>query len=86
MSGSSAPDGSFPRREILQKALNILDLCAAPAVDRLVIIAHDDHPAAVARQHPNPGILNVVGILELIHQHVGKAFAVVIKNVWLVEP
>ena len=35
----------FRAGEILQKALNILDLRAAPAVDRLVIIAHDDHPA-----------------------------------------
>ncbi len=69
-----------------QEALDVLDLGAAPAVDGLVIVADDHHFAAVASQHPQPGVLDTVGILELIHQDVLEAVAVVLEDVGLAQP
>ncbi|CCK04814.1 conserved hypothetical protein [Cronobacter sakazakii 701] len=73
-------------RKVIQEALNILHLRAAPAVNRLVIVTHDHHFAGVARQQADPGVLNAVGVLELIHQNIGEALAVVIEDMRFVEP
>lgn len=48
--------------EIVEKALDVLHLRAAPAVDRLVVIAHDHHLAGIPGQQADPRVLNVVGI------------------------
>lgn len=69
-----------------QEALDVLDLGAAPAVDGLVIVADDHHLAGIPRQHPQPGVLDAVGILELVHQDVLEAIAVVLEDVGLVQP
>ena len=72
--------------EIVEKALDVLHLRAAPAVDRLVVIAHDHHLAGIPGQQADPRVLNVVGILEFVHQNVGEAFTVVLQDMWFVEP
>ena len=53
--------------------MDILDLGAAPAVDGLVIIADDGDGIIVVGQQPQPGILDAVGILKLVHQNVPEA-------------
>jgi hypothetical protein len=72
--------------EILQEALDVFHLRAAPAVDRLVIVADDHHVAVAARQQADPGVLDAVGILEFVHQHVGETLAVVVEDMRLVQP
>ena len=72
--------------EIVEEALNVLHLRPAPAVDRLVVIAHDHHLAGIAGQQADPRVLDVVGIPEFVHQNVGEAFTVVLQDVRLVEP
>ncbi len=69
-----------------QEALDVLDLGAAPAIDGLVVVADDHHLAGVAGQHPQPGVLDAVGILEFVHQDVLEAVAVVLEDVGLVQP
>ena len=70
----------------MQELLDILDPRSAPAVDRLVIIAHDHHLALIAGQHADPRVLNAVGILELVHQNIGKTAAIMLQNRRFVQP
>ncbi len=72
--------------EIIEEALDVLYLGPAPAVDRLVIVADNHHLTGIARQQTNPGVLNVVGILEFVHQDVSKPLAIVLQDVRLVQP
>lgn len=34
----------------------------------------------------DPDILDTVGILELVHQHIGKALAVMVEDMRLIQP
>ena len=61
----------------------------APAVDGLVLVAHRPYGAVAAvggaprhtGQHPQPSVLNAVGVLELVHQQMPKAALVVFQQV-----
>ena len=59
----------FGAGEIPAEMLNIFDSCAAPAVNRLIIIANRGDFCFTSCQNPEPGILNGIGILKLIHQN-----------------
>lgn len=59
---------SFRAGEIVEEALDVLHLRAAPAVNGLIVIADDHHLAGIARQQADPRVLNVVGILKFVHQ------------------
>ena len=72
--------------EIVEEALDVFHLRAAPAVDRLIVIANDHHFAGIPGQQADPGVLDVVGILEFVHQDVGKAFTVVLQDMRFVQP
>ena len=76
----------FRAGEVVKEALNVLDLRAAPAIDRLIVIADDHHLAGIARQQADPGVLNVVGILEFIDEDIGEALAVVLQDMRFVQP
>jgi hypothetical protein len=61
-------------RQILAELVQVLDPRAAPAVDRLIVVA--DHERVRPRppdQQPDPGVLDRIGVLELIDQHVPEA-------------
>lgn len=77
---------SFRAGEIVEEALDVLHLRAAPAVNGLIVIADDHHLAGIARQQADPRVLNVVGILEFVDQDIGKALAVVLQNMRLIQP
>ena len=64
-------------RKVARVGLHVGDARAAPAVDRLVVVADRKHLAAAACQHADPGVLNAVGILKFIDQDVLKFFIVV---------
>ncbi len=61
------------RREGLEEAEQVLDPCAAEAVDALIIIAHHGDVAARTAEPLHHLELDVVGVLELVHQHVAVA-------------
>ena len=63
--------------EIAQEPLHVLDLGAAPAVDRLVVVADHEHVAVVAGEHAHEGVLDGVGVLEFVDQELAEAVAVV---------
>ena len=59
-------------------AKNILDLRAAPAIDRLIVITHGCNAADFTGEQSQPGILNGIGILKLIHENMLEALLIVI--------
>ena len=65
------------RRKIAAEMLHVLDPCAAPAIDGLVVVADHEWHARRAREELQPFILDAVGVLELIHQDVAETFAVI---------
>ena len=54
-------------REILQELLHVAHVGAAPAVDRLVVVAHRAD-VAVGAEEPDELVLGAVGVLELVDQ------------------
>ena len=61
------PDQPRPG-EILQEVLHVAHVGAAPAVDRLVVVAHDaDVP--VRAEQSDQLVLGSIGVLELVHQN-----------------
>ena len=52
----------------------------------LVIITHDERRAFGTHQQPDPRVLDRIGVLELIHQHVTEAGAIMPQYFRLVAP
>ena len=63
--------------EIGLEAQDVADLGAAPAVDRLVVVADAAQIAMALRQQPQPQILRDVGVLVLVDQQIAEAPLVV---------
>jgi hypothetical protein len=57
---------------------------AAPAVDRLVVVADHEHAARCRRPAGAEGVLDGVGVLELVDQHVAKRCGSAPANVGVV--
>src|SRR3569623_14516 len=66
--------------EIFAVALDVFDARAAPAVDRLIVVADREQAGTVAREQPQPGVLQPIGVLKLVDQDVLKALAVMGEN------
>ncbi len=58
--------------KVFLKAQDIAHFRAAPAIDRLVIIAHTADVFVPTRKQTQPKILRYVGVLILVHQHIFK--------------
>jgi hypothetical protein len=67
----------FGAGEVLLEAQNIADLGAAPAVDRLVVVADAGDVAVPLRQQPQPQVLGDVAVLILVDQNRAEAPLVV---------
>ena len=67
-------------REVAAELLQVLDPRAAPAVDGLVVVADHERDAGRADQRLHPRILDRVGVLELVDQHVAETRPVVIDQ------
>ena len=72
--------------EVFAELVEILHPSAAPAVDRLVVVAHHHQTVAAFGQQAQPGVLHGVGVLELVHQDVPEAALVVIQQAWVIAP
>ena len=67
--------------EILLEAQDVAHLGPAPAIDRLVVVAHAADVAMPAGQEPQPEILRDVGVLILVHEDVAEPAAVLREDV-----
>ena len=64
------------RPEILLETLHIFHAGAAETVNGLIVVAHREQVVVLARQQAQPGILQGIGVLELVHQDMAKALLV----------
>ena len=67
--------------KVALEAQDVFHFGAAPAIDRLVVIAHDADVARRRGQQLQPEILHHIGVLILVHQHVAEAVAVIGQDV-----
>ena len=65
------PDG-LGLTEIALEIQNIADVRPAPAIDRLVLVAHHAHVAVHLGEQPHQLVLTAVGVLILVHHHVAQ--------------
>ncbi|CAI8916143.1 hypothetical protein EMIT0196MI5_30307 [Pseudomonas sp. IT-196MI5] len=72
--------------EVFGILVDVLDFRAAPAVNRLVIVAHHHQAVAALGQQAQPGVLHGVGVLELVHQNVPEALLIVRQQPRMVPP
>ena len=69
-----AAPASRPRaRVVALEVEDVADVGAAPAVDRLILVADDGDAAGAPRQAAHQPVLHAVGVLELVDQHVIEA-------------
>ncbi len=66
--------------------MQVLDPRAAPAIDRLVVVADDEGRAVGAGDELHPVVLDRVGVLELVDEHVTEALAVMREQRRVVAP
>jgi hypothetical protein len=60
-------------REIAAKLLQVLDARAAPPIDRLIVVADRERQAGGTREQRQPLVLDRVGVLKFVDQHVPEA-------------
>ena len=61
--------------EVLLEVEDVADVGAAPAVDRLVVVADDHQVAVPAAEQLHELVLRAVGVLVLVDEHVAEARA-----------
>ena len=66
--------------EIRFEFQDVVHLGAAPAIDRLVVIAHAANVLVPACQQPQPQILRHVGVLVFVHQDVFEAVLEILQH------
>src|SRR5690606_6591820 len=67
--------------EIALEVLQILDARAAPAVDRLIVVADDERDTALAGDEAEPAVLNRVRVLELVDEEMLEAGSIVLEEI-----
>ena len=67
--------------KILLEAQDVVDFRPAPAIDRLVVIAHAADVLVALREKPQPQVLRHVGVLVFVHQHVFEAALILLQHV-----
>ena len=68
-------------REILFEPQDVADLGTAPAIDRLVIIAHNADIVMRLRQEPQPQILRGIGVLIFVDEDIAEAFLPLMQDI-----
>ena len=66
--------------EVALEIGHVADIRAAESVDRLVVVADREHHAARPGQELQPAVLQAVGVLELVHQDMAEAAAVMLAQ------
>ncbi|MPM45893.1 hypothetical protein SDC9_92585 [bioreactor metagenome] len=65
---------------LLFKVQDVFDVRAPKAVDRLVVVAHHAEIFAPARQQRGQKILQMVGVLILVHQYVAELVLIILPH------
>ncbi len=73
-------------RKIVLEAQDVVDLGAAPAVDRLVVVADAGDVLAHLAEQPEPEVLGDVGVLVLVDEYVAELVLVGGQHVRVVAP
>ena len=60
---------------------NVVHLRAAPAIDRLIVVADAANIAVALGEQAQPEILRHVGVLILVHQHIEEALLIFFQHV-----
>jgi hypothetical protein len=60
-------------REVPLEVQDVLDVRAAPGIDRLVLVPHDGDVPLRAHQVADQLVLRAVGVLVFVHEHVAEA-------------
>ena len=68
-------------RKVMLEAQDVVDLGATPAIDRLIVVTDAAEVVPALRQKSQPEILDHVGILILVHQHVFESALVLLQDV-----
>ena len=71
-------------REVLLEPEDVVDLGAAPAIDRLVVVADAADVAMPLGEQPEPQILGDIGVLVFVDQHVAETALVVGEHVRMI--
>ena len=69
---------------VLLEVQDVLDVGATPGVDGLVVVAHDHEVAAGGGQHVRDLVLDVVGVLVLVHADLHEAVLVLLEHIGVV--
>ena len=67
-------------RPVALKVEDVADVCAAPAIDGLVVVTHHAEIAVFGGEFAYPGVLDAVGVLVLINVQVLPLRSVAIRN------
>ena len=67
--------------KIALEAQDVVHLGAAPAIDRLVVVADAADVLVLLREQPQPEILRDVGVLVFVDQHVAEAALVIGEHI-----
>ena len=70
--------------EILLEAQDVVHLGAAPAIDRLIVVAHAADIPWPWASSLQPEILRHIGVLIFVDQHVFEAVLIVFQNIGMV--
>ena len=66
---------------VLLEGEDVLDVGTAPAVDGLVVIAHDHEVLVLGREQVGDRVLDVVGVLILVHADLAETILVALEHV-----
>ena len=65
---------------LLFKTQDILNIGATEPIDALIIIAHHADVAIASRQQTGQQVLQMVGVLILVHQHIAELPLIVLPH------
>src|SRR5690606_39739690 len=71
-------------REVALEVRQVLDARAAPAIDRLIVVADDERHDGVAGEQAQPAVLDRVRVLELVDEELPEAGAVLLEKLAMV--
>src|SRR5450631_1069269 len=74
------------RGEVTAEMLQVLHLRAAPAINRLIVVADREWGAVRAHEEFHPPVLDGVRVLELVDEHVAEASLIVREQLRLSAP
>ena len=67
--------------KVFLEAQDVIDLGAAPAIDRLIVVTHHADVLVALRQQAQPEILRDVGVLIFVHQHVLETALILFQHI-----